>query len=902
MRSSPAETRGARRAYRAVLLAIVVFAAVVRVYDLGNLPAGLFCDEADNGYQAYSILKTGEDESRQFLPLYVWSFGVSYKNPVFIYSSMLPIRIFGLTAFSVRLTSALWGVLAVIAIAMLGRTILGPAGGLMAAFLLAVCPWHVHFSRIAFELIALPPLLLFAFAALAAGVRGRPRLLPVAGVLFGLSLYAYAPAKLFVPLFLLGASLIYMRRLWAVRWWTLLAALLALLTVVPVVVFDFQHRDRSQQYFAHTTTLNANQSVRENAERVVDQYERFFSRDFLFDHGDPLLRHSVPGFGELYWCMLPLLGLGLLWALWPGHPEGKLLLWWLFLYPIAPALMNEAPSASRGFIGVGAFCLLAACGAAAFLQAIRWLVRWPRVALALQSAAVAAFLVFLAPEAWRYWRAYVDKYPAQAADAFQYGYRDTIHFMESRRSDYDLLLLTANNVNQPQVFPLFYNATDPKHWQQTSNNGYLIIDPSEYGRYRMNQRILAALRVDDLRLFEDYDELHRVLTPGGKVEYVIAAVRKRRRFIRKWLLLGPFDNQGFRGANTDFVDPVDVERRAYPSFTGPVYWRRVLPQFVHIELNGVFRRAAEAAGHPGEWLCAYAVTQIRTPQLKDGMLELMGASEPFRVWLDGHPLMPSSPSPTLRRVPQYVPVHLHSGDNELLIKACKTVGEWNFTARLTDVQHHDLEGIEVVPALRRPPPAAAAQYERPRQMVDGLGTVLRFAGHADLFSDYRGNSAAWWEHLGDADGAVVWQTDPPPASEPTVFVFTASMGDAPGEAELWVNGKYALTFSTGRFPEVQRWRGGSYLLEFHPRPNGGGVSGYWLLFVPRHEITAGKPVQLRVAHINGAPNSVFMLKGYQDTAAHESLTLASLAEPEAGRGADAAPRATVAHPPPPAAP
>ena len=118
--------------------------------------------------------------------------------------------------------------------------------------------------------------------------------------------------------------------------------------------------------------------------------------------------------------------------------------------------------------------------------------------------------------------------------------------MESRRSDYDLLLLTANNVNQPQVFPLFYNATDPKHWQQTSNNGYLIIDPSEYGRYQMNRPFWRRCGSTTCACSSDYDELHRVLTPGGKVEYVIADVRKRRRFIRKWLLLGPFDNQGFR--------------------------------------------------------------------------------------------------------------------------------------------------------------------------------------------------------------------------------------------------------------------------------------------------------------------------------------------------------------------
>src|SRR6185369_10786512 len=138
---------------------------------------------------------------------------------------------------------------------------------------------------------------------------------------------------------------------------------------------------------------------------------RFFSQSFLFERGDPLLRHAVPGFGELYWVMAPLLALGLLWCLWPRRPEGKLFLWWLVLYPIAPALMNETPSASRGIIGAAAFCLVAAAGAALVLDVLRRIVPWPRVATALQGVAVAALLVALAREGWRYAVFYTTEYP-----------------------------------------------------------------------------------------------------------------------------------------------------------------------------------------------------------------------------------------------------------------------------------------------------------------------------------------------------------------------------------------------------------------------------------------------------------------------------------------------------------
>ena len=141
--------------------------------------------------------------------------------------------------------------------------------------------------------------------------------------------YTYGPAKMFVPLFLLGAAVVYARRLWALRRVTAAALLLAVLAATPVIVFDLHHRDRSSQYFSRTTTLSAAQTAGQNAARVWDQYQRFFSRAFLFERGDPLPRHAVPGFGELYW-WVPRWRWGV--VVCTGSSEGKLFLWWLPLY------------------------------------------------------------------------------------------------------------------------------------------------------------------------------------------------------------------------------------------------------------------------------------------------------------------------------------------------------------------------------------------------------------------------------------------------------------------------------------------------------------------------------------------------------------------------------------------
>ena len=892
------------RAFWAGLLIIATLATVLRVARLTDVPPGFFCDEAGNGYNSFLLLTTGRDENHELLPLYVWSFGVAYKNPVFIYASTLPIALFGLSEFSVRLTSALFGVLAVLGIGLLGRLAFGAAGGLIAALLLTVVPWHLHFSRIAFELIAFPAVFLFAFAALVAGVHGRPRWLLAAGPLFSLCFYTYGPAKMFVPLFALGAVLVYARRLWAVRRWAALGLLLAALAAAPVVAFDIAHRDRSGQYFSRTTTLNAAQPVAENAARVWDQYARFFSRSFLFERGDPLLRHAVPGFGELYWCMLPLLALGALWCLWPRHPEGKLFLWWLVLYPMAPALMNEAPSASRGIIGVAAFCVIAAAGAVAVLETIRRVLPWPRVALAVQVAAVAALVVALADEARRYAQAYTTSYRQIAAAEFQYGYREAIEFMEARRDQYQLLLMTANRVNQPQIFAGFYNAERPGGPPTEREHGYLIIDPAEYGRYEMNQRILAALREDDLRLFDDYTELHRALRPGGATEFVIAEPRTRRQFMREWLLLGPFDNSANGGIERPDVTATTIAARAHDGAFGPAYWRRVLPQFVRIDFNSFYGRTAEAVGKPMEWLCAYAFTQVDAASAQSGKLEIAAGHQPVQAWVNGTPL--TAKPVMVGAAAQAWPIELHPGANQVLVKVCKTTGDWSFTARLTDAEGHDLPGVTIRAALPETP--VTAQPEAPTQLVDGFGAPVSASRQSPLYADYRGDSPAWWEALEDPNGAVVWKTDPVPARAPTVFAFTMTMSEFPGVAELWVNRQYALSFPTGRFPTPQRWQRGPYVLEFVPRDQSGFLSGYARLLVPAEQITPGQPVELRVAHIAGAAFAFFQIKGRDDTVQVEHVGLEGLvpaAEAAAGQGAAAGSGAgseTNSTPPAPGAP
>lgn len=97
------------------LLAIVLVAGLLRFWGLGTNPPALTWDEAAWGYNAYSISLTGRDEFGRFLPLdYLESFG-DFKPPVYVYLTVIPVKLFGLNEFSTRFASAFLGTLTVLA-------------------------------------------------------------------------------------------------------------------------------------------------------------------------------------------------------------------------------------------------------------------------------------------------------------------------------------------------------------------------------------------------------------------------------------------------------------------------------------------------------------------------------------------------------------------------------------------------------------------------------------------------------------------------------------------------------------------------------------------------------------------------------------------------------------------
>jgi 4-amino-4-deoxy-L-arabinose transferase-like glycosyltransferase len=97
------------------LLSILLFAVLLRIPALQTIPIEFNCDEAANGYESYSILKTLRDRYGNFLPSFFNIFGNDAREPIYIYLTIPFIKLFGLNEFSTRFPAALIGIFTVLA-------------------------------------------------------------------------------------------------------------------------------------------------------------------------------------------------------------------------------------------------------------------------------------------------------------------------------------------------------------------------------------------------------------------------------------------------------------------------------------------------------------------------------------------------------------------------------------------------------------------------------------------------------------------------------------------------------------------------------------------------------------------------------------------------------------------
>ncbi len=503
-----------------ILMVIILLSVFLRIVLLDKVPNGLFSDEARFGYEAYSLIETGKDMTNKSFPL-VFD---AYEDPssvtegMFTYICIPFIHIFGMNEFGVRIASAVLGVLTVFFIFLLVKEMFNEKTALLAALLLSISSWHVQYSRISFEVIALPCFVVIGLYFFYKAINENPKWLIYSAVLFALSMYSYSVSKLFIPLLLMAIFFVYREYIIKNKKVVIKALIFFVIILIPLINLALFDSGDTAARFDRISIFTKGHGIFDYTIMFVKNMITYYSPGFLFFKGDPLIRHSIRGFGQMHIFHLPFILIGIYMCIRKNKLKNKLLLAWLLMFPVAGSLtFSEGGHASRVIAGLPLLIILSAYG----LYSSWSYIRNNRRKLA--GVFIVLVALIITSNSVIYFYNYFVKYPEYSGPDWLYGYREAVNYIEKVKDTYrNVYIYDKPDRKTEYVNILFYNKYAPEKFQRDKFRG------SKYRFIRMNaDNLLKFYQSDeknDLFLVRAYDlkdikPEHIVYYPNGMIAY-----------------------------------------------------------------------------------------------------------------------------------------------------------------------------------------------------------------------------------------------------------------------------------------------------------------------------------------------------------------------------------------------
>jgi hypothetical protein len=322
----------------------------------------------------------------------------------------------------------------------------------------------------------------------------------LAAFLACLTMATYHSMKLYVPLALIPAFLIYHHTILRLKLEALFYAALVFLALAGPILWLTLRDPAGGARFAQTSVFDQSNG---NLWTVVEQYARYFSPSFWLVHGSNDLM-QVPSGGIELWFVVPLVVLGLGWLAFQSvrgedawqRRSGLLLIALLVLYPIPGSLTIPAPDALRGAHIVVLSALLASAGAVALFDRLQALTadRERNFRIGASALVVTLFAVGIGYDLQhRFVHYFNGDYENEVESSFHYGLKDALDYAFAHEDDCDEIWVLPD-VHEPYIYVLFYKrwppddvhsnlvlTRDPPEWNAVHSIGkYHFDDPSDF--------------------------------------------------------------------------------------------------------------------------------------------------------------------------------------------------------------------------------------------------------------------------------------------------------------------------------------------------------------------------------------------------------------------------------------
>ncbi|MCX6793780.1 MAG: phospholipid carrier-dependent glycosyltransferase [Candidatus Gottesmanbacteria bacterium] len=377
-----------------IFAGIILISAILRFWQLGAIPDGFHADEADYGYNAYSLLKTGKDEYGKPYPLIYRSFG-DYKGAVYAYLTIPFIATSGLNEWAVRAPSAVFGILfTVLTFAFIYCISKSYRLALLSMGIAAISPLGILLSRVQSDpLVGAFFFYLGFYLFLLWTEQKRLWCLPASVASLFIGFFTYSNDQLFViPFFLLLGM-----RYWnswnkTIRVTTVVFLFVVSLTVAGIVVTSAGTRLGQVSIFSTMDVqLPLEEEIREDGpmkipllvtrafhnkvtaygQYFLDNFASYLSYNFLFRQATQPMREQIPNSGVLLLIDLPFLLIGIYTVFRKKYSYGITAVLWIFMVPMVLSMVSgETPNIHRFIWAAIPLYLLIATGLLAAYDAV----------------------------------------------------------------------------------------------------------------------------------------------------------------------------------------------------------------------------------------------------------------------------------------------------------------------------------------------------------------------------------------------------------------------------------------------------------------------------------------------------------------------------------------------------
>jgi len=361
---------------------------------------------------------------------------------------------------------------------------------LLTSFLLAVSPWHIQFSRIAFESNVGVTLNILMALLFLKGLK-NPVYLLLSLLVASTNIYMYQGEKVFTPLLLLILTITFRSELHKIKKaWIVSSLFASVLILIPMIQFIFTNQDallraRGVSVFSDQTQFLKRVSERlvvdrergdyvgyvldnrriEYTKAVLSGYVSHFDLNWLFVTGD-IARHHAPNMGLLYLWELPFLLFGIF-SLFFGNEGRKtkvLFFTWFLIAPIPASVTSGVPHAVRTLNFLPTFQIFTALG---IIRVAFWVKDQRHLFLKILLPIVSSSFFVLNLSY------YLNQYFVQQnhfhSEYWQYGYQEAVDEVKKIEGRYDKVIVSNKpHLDQSYIFFLFYLQYPPDKYQEES--------------------------------------------------------------------------------------------------------------------------------------------------------------------------------------------------------------------------------------------------------------------------------------------------------------------------------------------------------------------------------------------------------------------------------------------------